>query len=254
MRKRLARLYPKLPPNLGWVLAIIIALHLVPFAIIAVYRTTVHTEPPIHVFLDMDVQPKLKAQAYVGPDNAQLEGTLFADGRAMRPHIDGTVARGTLIEDDVLRLGYREEDVTVEQVDGKTVRNIDWAQGYPESMQIDLALLRHGQQRYNIFCAPCHGESGRGNGMVHVRAERGNALATGWVQPSNIVTSAYLEDQYPNGRMYHIITHGVRSMPAYASQIPTEDRWAIVAYVRALQLQANFPAEQLPENIRRTLR
>jgi len=126
MRKRLARLYPKFPPNTGWVVAIIVTLHLVPFAIIAVYRTTTHSQPPIHVVLDMDVQPKLKPQAYVGPGNAQMDGALFADGRAMRPQIPGTVARGALIEDDVLRQGYTEDAVSIEARDGQRVRTVDW--------------------------------------------------------------------------------------------------------------------------------
>jgi len=254
MLKRLARLYPKLPRNTGWVVAILVTLHFVPFAIIAVYRTTTRTQPPIHVFLDMDVQPKLKAQAYVGPGNAQMDTALFADGRAMRPEIAGTVARGSLIEDPVKRQGYTDDAVSIEQRNGQRVRTVDWAEGYPEDLTVDEAFLRRGQQRYNIYCAPCHGMSGRGQGMVHKRAEQGNALAAGWVQPSNIIARTYLEDEYPNGRMYNIITHGVRSMPAYRSQIPVKDRWAIVAYVRALQLSQNFPADQLPQDIKQTLR
>lgn len=217
----------------------------VPFALIAESRTSKKSVAPFHPFQDMDAQPKSKAQA---------ASSVFADGRAMRPRIDGTIARGELIVDDHLQHGYRTTDegkpVVVKNAQG--VEEYDWIAGYPKQIQINQALLQRGRERFDIYCAPCHGLSGQGNGMVHQRAVSLPAEArAGWVQPSNMSDiSVYGQGQYAEGRLFHTIGYGARSMRGYASQINVEDRWAIVAYVRALQLAQNagpsdVPAEKL---------
>lgn len=109
-------------------------------------------------------------------------------------------------------------------------------------------MLR-GQQRYNIYCATCHGLSGEGNGLIALRAQQLEQPT--WVPPTSLHTE-YVRQQ-PVGKLFHVITHGVRKMPAYGSQIPPEDRWAIVLYVRALQRSRAASLQDVPEDVRPNL-
>ncbi len=112
------------------------------------------------------------------------------------------------------------------------------------------ALLARGQERYDIFCATCHGLAGAGDGMIHRRAEQ---LAQGtWTPPTDLATETVVGR--PHGHIYNSIANGIRNMPAYGHQITVEDRWAIVAYVRALQRARNATLDDVPEENRRTLR
>ena len=108
---------------------------------------------------------------------------------------------------------------------------------YPESLTVDRAFIERGQDRFNIYCSPCHGAGGFGDGLVHKRAtvlvETG-ANGTSWVAPKNLHED--LIRVQPVGQLFNTITNGVRTMASYASQIPTRDRWAIVSYIKALQL------------------
>ncbi len=232
---------------------VLVVLSWVPFAIVALSRTTLDRQPPYHFFQDMDAQPKLKAQA---------ADATFADRRAMRPRVEGTVARGELRDDDHYYRGYRTgpdgRPRTVPAASDPNQRTLDYFAGYPRQVTVDMTLLERGRERYNIFCAPCHGASGYGDGMVHQRALAVNAGATGWAQPTNLVGAAqqknYGEDAYANGKLYNVISHGIRSMSGYASQIPVADRWAIVAYVRALQLSQNADVDDITPAERERLR
>ena len=100
-------------------------------------------------------------------------------------------------------------------------------------------FLKRGQQRYGIFCAPCHGGLGDGNGMIVQR---------GYQRPASY-HEARLRDM-PDGYLFDVITRGFGQMPSYASQVPVDDRWAIVAYVRALQLSQNARLADLPDDLR----
>ena len=203
---------------------IVAALALVPPVLIARARSAKSTRPRIHPIPDMDSQPKLKAQ--------QLNA-LFADRRAMRRPPVGTVARGELRDDEHL---YH----------GKVNRT--WAKSFP--FEITPEAMRRGQGRFNVFCAPCHGLDGGGRGAVAVRAEE---LEEGtWVPPLS-AHSDQVRDR-PPGHIFNTITHGIRTMPSYGRQIPVEDRWAIVAYVRALQRSRNARVEDVPVDLRPTLR
>jgi mono/diheme cytochrome c family protein len=159
---------------------------------------------------DMHDQPKAKPQS---------KSAFFADGRTGRPPVEGTVARGDLREDDHLYRG---------KVGGVFVTTFPF--------KIDAAILERGRERYNIFCSPCHGQTGLGNGMV---VQRGFKVAA----------SHHLERlrNETNGYWFDVITNGFGVMPAYAPQIPVHDRWAIIAYVRALQLSRNATIEDVPE-------
>jgi mono/diheme cytochrome c family protein len=207
------------PPRvILFVIAALIALTLLPLAVIAVARTSTSSRPRIHPVLDMD------AQEFFG---AQEGTTLFSDGRAMRPPPEGTIAYGRLGED-------------THYLEGRTGET--FATAYPKQITVDEGFLKRGRDMFNVFCAPCHGRAGYGDGLVSARAD---ALAEGtWTPPSDL--HAETVRARPVGELFHYITAGVRNMPAYDSQIRVPDRWAIVAYVKALQLSQGAQASSLP--------
>lgn len=189
-------------------------------------RTQQSPARPVHLFRDMDQQPKFKAQA---------GSELFRDGRAMRQPVEGTIARGELRDDDHYFLGKNGDQ---------------WAVGLPARVTIDDELLARGEERYGVFCAPCHGVDGAGAGPVHLRAETTIAAGTAWVQPSNLhEAGADRPLRQPDGQIYNTIANGLRNMMGYADQIPVEDRWAIVAHVRVLQRSQTPRAGDIPADI-----
>jgi mono/diheme cytochrome c family protein len=110
--------------------------------------------------------------------------------------------------------------------------------------------MERGRQRFGIYCTPCHGQIGQGDGMV---AKRADQLAQGtWVPPSNI-TQENLR-QMSVGELFNSVTNGVRNMPGYGPQIKTEDRWAIIMYVRALQRSRSGSLNDLPPDARASLK
>jgi hypothetical protein len=134
--------------------------------------------------------------------------------------------------------------------EGATTAEFQWLAGYPAQVTVSMELLRTGQTNYVIYCAPCHGESGEGTGRIHEVAQR--VETDGWVQPANLHSRendgslTFGEPAYPNGELFHVITHGRGQMMGYGSQINLADRWAIVAYVRALQLSQDAAFEDVP--------
>ena len=213
------------PRWLIFVAVIATALALVPLALVARARTTTSTRPRINLVPDMDNQPKFRAQQ---------ANPMFADGRAMRPPVAGTVARGELREDAATYAG-------------KTAAG-EWVSAIP--VAVTARLMKRGQERYDVFCTPCHGFAGNGDGIVAKRADR---LQEGtWTPPSSLHTD--LVRSRPDGQLFNTITNGVRTMPAYGSQIPVADRWAIVAYVRALQRSQNASVADVPAELRQQLR
>jgi len=173
-------------------------------------------QPPVHLNQNMDFQQR---------GDPQERNDFFADGRVMRPPVEGTVARGQLREDDHLWRGR--------------LPNGALADALPASLELSPALLDRGQERYNIFCAPCHGEMGHGNGPV---TRRGGGFA---VQPANLHQEKYLPA--PLGYFYDVTTNGKGSMKSYKAQIPVEDRWAIAVWVRTLQVAGKAVEADVPE-------
>jgi mono/diheme cytochrome c family protein len=163
----------------------------------------------------MVVQPKLKPYQ---------ESAFFADGQSSRPIVAGTIAQGQLL-DPVYATG-KSGDLLVDKV----------------PIKVDLALLGRGQQRYNIYCSPCHSRSGDGRGMIVQR---------GFPPPPSFHEQRLLDA--PAGHYFHVITNGYGAMYSYASRIPIDDRWAIVAYIRALQLSQHATPDDIPATERTRL-
>jgi mono/diheme cytochrome c family protein len=158
---------------------------------------------------DMHNQPKyrpLRATAF------------FADGASARPLVEGTVARGTLQEDEAFFTG---------KIGTAPVAELPFA--------IDDTVLARGENRYNVFCTPCHDATGSGKGMVVQRGFRAP-------------TSFHVDRlrQAPAGHFFDVMTNGLGAMPDYRAQLNPRDRWAIVAYIRALQLSQNASKGDVP--------
>ena len=186
-------------------------------------------QTPIHPNMNMDNVTYIEAQE---------PSTFFADGRGMRPQVHGTVAVGALDTDHHLYRG---------QVDGV------WSTTLPEAVLSHFteegddrsplrASLERGEERFTIYCAPCHGGAGLENGGIV--PQRGTTWS--WAVPS---LHGETQRGYNVGQLYQLITHGIRTMPGYAAQIPVEDRWAIAAYVRALQVGHASPIDLIPAEI-----
>jgi hypothetical protein len=145
----------------------------------------------------------------------------FGDGRSVRPQVAGTVARGQLREDDALFTG-RTGAALVARI----------------PVKVDRPLLLRGRERYEVYCAPCHGLAGRGDGMV---------VRRGFRQPTSFHHDR-LRAQ-PDGYFFDVMTNGFGAMPDYAAQVGVRDRWAIVAYLRALQLSQHADFGALPRGL-----
>jgi mono/diheme cytochrome c family protein len=207
------------------IVVVLVALSWIPVALALRARVVKKTEPRVHIIPDMDNQPKVKAQSRL---------MLFADRRGMRPPVPGTVARGAVIGDSALMLGKTDDD--------------GWVETSP--VTVTMPLLERGRQRYEIYCSPCHGLAGYGDGMV---AQRADQLQEGtWTPPTSFHTD--LVRERPAGHLFNTISNGIRNMPSYGSQIPVDDRWAIVAYVRALQRSQNATIDDVPADLQAQLR
>ncbi|MDP7070665.1 MAG: cytochrome c [Phycisphaerales bacterium] len=221
--KGVAGTFWELPRGFIYSGILLLCLLLVPPVLILRARAMPSDKPRIHIIQNMDNQPKYLAQ------HGSL---LFNDGRAMRPRVPGTVAQGDMIDDTHFWLGL---------IDGA------YATTFPHQITVDDALLDRGRERYDIFCLPCHGVTGMGDGPVHERAMvllNNGTNGTVWVQPRNLHQPDLQE--YTPGRMFHTIGAGFGNMAGYASQIPPADRWAITAWVYALQVGRNAPASEVP--------
>jgi mono/diheme cytochrome c family protein len=179
-------------------------------------------DPPIHPNMNMDIQNRF---------DPQEANPLFADNAAMRKPPSGTVARGLLRADSRYYAGRTEEGEYVEQM----------------PVPVNRALLERGQERYEIFCTVCHGAAGDGNGIIMTGQSNVTGQGYGYT-PAPTYHSERLREE-TDGYIYDVVANGVRNMPGYAQQIPVADRWAIVAYVRALQRSQNADAADVPQSV-----
>jgi len=155
------------------------------------------------------------------------QSDFFADKRAMRPIPEGAVARGMLLDDDVFYTGKQ---------DGEPITTL------PAQVTLDAALIDRGENRFNIYCAPCHSQLGDGNGTV---VQRGYKRPTSFHDPR--LRGAAI------GYFYDVITNGFGQMPDYRAQIAPQDRCAIASYIRALQLSQGATVEDVPADQRGAL-
>lgn len=170
--------------------------------------------------LDMYIQPKIKAQG---------ENKMFADGAGTRLPVKGTIEFGKPKLDTEYYTGY--------QADGKLLREMP--------IQVDEAVMKRGKERYDIYCQHCHGAAGDGAGMI---AQRGFALA----RPVGNYHTDRLREM-PVGHFFDVITNGYGTMYGHASRIKPDDRWAIVAYIRALQVSQGATVDQLDSTSKEAL-
>ena len=179
------------------------------------FRGTPSEKPPIHIVKNMDTQQKMKPYR---------ESAIFANGSSVRMPVEGTIARGKLKEDSRYFYGKNGNNSFVVE----------------SPIEFTRALLLRGQNRFNIYCAPCHGEVGDGKGPI-----------TNYQYP--IPPTSFHDDRLrtiEDGHIFDVISNGIRNMPSYKEQIPVADRWAIVGYVRALQRSqhaniTDIPADQI---------
>ncbi len=167
---------------------------------------------------NMNDQPKYTAQG---------KNDFWPDASDNRLPPENTVARGALKADPAFYRGIG--------ADGQPVTE------YP--MELTPALLARGQERYDIYCSACHDRTGSGQGLVPKR---------GWIAPPSFYDQRLLG--FGPGQFFQVISQGVRTMPAYAKQIPEADRWAIVAYIQALQTAATASLDDVPAEQRTNLR
>ncbi|HEY4301560.1 MAG TPA: cytochrome c [Candidatus Didemnitutus sp.] len=194
------------------------------------------TEPPVMVFPDMDFQSKYKPQR---------ASKFFADGRTDRMPVAGTVPYGRETEDigpdgkpilgDPEFLKADDAMYAGKNADGSFVH------GFP--VPVDAALLERGRNRFQIYCQPCHGALGDGNGVTRAYG----MVATANYQDERI-------RKMPEGEIFNTITNGKNTMMSYADKLSSHDRWAVVAYVRALQRAHNATLADVPADHRGDLK
>ena len=151
--------------------------------------------------------------------------TFFEDGRAMRTPVAGTIPRGFLREDVGFHFGRTESGALLTTI----------------PVPVTAELMERGRERYEVFCTPCHGLAGDGKGVISTGGYEGMVPAP-----------TYHDDrlrQIEDGHLYDVINNGIRTMQGYGYQIPPEDRWAIVAYIRALQRSQNAAAGDVPAEV-----
>ena len=165
---------------------------------------------------DMQNEPRYKPLA---------ESTFFSDRRSARPMVEGTVARGHLRVDAARYTG---------KIDGEDIDQ------FP--IPIAKADIERGETRFNVYCTPCHGRVGDGTGMVVLR---------GFRQPPSYYSDRLVNA--PVGHYFDVVTNGFGAMPSYASRIQNDDRWRVIAYIRALQLSESASINDVPADQRQNL-
>jgi mono/diheme cytochrome c family protein len=219
----------------------LISLSVVILTIMAVagFRGQFSSKPPLQIFPDMKWQPRY---------DAQHESDFFADSRAARAPIAGTVPLGYVLPGSYYANSANNNKNA--SVPGGFSNSTDYfntgrmgevyGQGFPVPVTGDL--VARGQERFNINCAPCHGQTGAGNGI---------ATQFGLNGVANLQLQRIRE--MPEGQLFNRITYGFNTMGEYGQQVTVEDRWAIIAYIRALQRSQNAKIADVPDQLRASL-
>ena len=188
------------------------------FAFSGCYRGQTSDKPPIHLNPNMDDQEKYKPQA---------ESRFFPDSSDMRVPVEGTVAGGYLREDTEFYQGKNSKGEFINKA----------------PIEINMENMKRGQERYDIYCSPCHSRVGDGHGII---------IDKGFPPPPSFHIDRIRE--MPDGEIYDVISNGLRNMPSYGHQVMPADRWAIVIYLRALQRSQHAALSDVPENMREKLK
>jgi mono/diheme cytochrome c family protein len=187
-------------------------------------------KPPLYIFPDMEWQLKLRPQKPSG---------FFANGRTSQLPVPGTIARGTPIQTTAGAVfPYEDSPVNTGRITGTT----NFVEINP--LPITAALLKRGQQRFTINCSPCHGQLADGNGITK---KIGAMAVVANLHDARIV-------KMNDGEIFYVITNGRNLMGAYGPNVTVEDRWAVVAYLRALQFSQLASVDDVPEALRATLK
>ena len=186
-------------------------------------------KPPLYIFPDMEWQLKLRPQK---------ENSFFTNGLSSQLAVPGTIARSTPLQ-VASRPIYSYEDVPVNT--GRTTATTNFIDNNP--LPITATLLKRGQQRFTINCSPCHGATADGNGITK---KIGAMLIVANLHDKRIVEMA-------DGELFFVITNGRNNMGAYGANVTVEDRWAIIAYLRALQLARLGSIDDVPQELRAAL-
>jgi hypothetical protein len=193
-------------------------------------RGTHFRKPPLYIFPDMEFQLKLRPQK---------ENSFFTNGLSSQLQIPGTIARSTPLQSaNGPVYPYEDSPVNSGHITGTT----NFIENNP--MPITAALLKRGQQRFTINCTPCHGATGEGKGIT----QKIGAMAV----VANLHDKRIVE--LPDGEIFYVITNGRNLMGSYGANVTVEDRWAIIAYLRALQLSRLGTVDDLPQELRGTLK
>lgn len=221
---------PKWLSLTGVVLAILL---LLPPIMIFRAKGMVNRQPRLHFNPDMDWQDKFKAQT-VGPiSEDESNPHLFADMRAMRQPVVGSISYGNLETDSHMFQGLNADAKPVPGKDNLA----DYATEFPADLDINKVFLARGKQRFEIYCSACHGYAGQGDGLVNQRAMALNQSGDAAWTAAKSLHDPEVKDltKNPVGRLFNTISYGRGTMGPYKDQIIAKDRWAIVAYVKALQ-------------------
>lgn len=193
------------------------------FMLLSGCRGDKSSAPPIAIIRNMDQQTSY------GP---QSTNEFFKDKRAARDPVSGTVA-----EDDA----HTNLSLYYGILPNSSLQKPVWLTKYP--LVLTKELLKRGQDRYNIYCAPCHGYAANNDGLV-------TTAAGGSIRPANIHSKEVIA--LPVGKIYDVVTNGVNNwnMPGFSEQMSVQDRWAVVAYVRALQISQQATINDVPKNLK----
>jgi mono/diheme cytochrome c family protein len=194
------------------------------------FRGTHFRKPPLYIFPDMEFQLKLRPQK---------ENGFFTNGLTSQLLIPGTIARSTPLQTAGGPV-YPYEDAPINT--GHVTGTTNFIETNP--MPITAELLKRGQQRFTINCTPCHGATGEGKGIT----QKIGAMAV----VANLHDKRIVE--LPDGELFFVITNGRNLMGAYGANVTVEDRWAVIAYLRALQLSRLGAVDDLPQELRATLK
>jgi mono/diheme cytochrome c family protein len=232
----------RIPAGLKRFVVVTGLLAVVPFVCVAGARSSKSARPHRHIIPDMDFQPIHRTETATA---------LFEDGRSARPGVAGTVAVGDLLddpaEDDHFHRGVIVGAPAAGDPGEPAAAKLEWARTFPASVPVNEATMARGRERFDIYCAPCHGVAGFGDGVVHRRVVE-HQLANRWTPPLSLHDPKVVRQ--PHGQLFFTISSGIRTMAGYAAQIAPADRWAIILYLRALQRSQRASTEDVPPEAR----